>query len=169
MRSHFASLKMHCTHAHRKLLPKWVLHAHRNLLPHIAPPQVAAHTTTKHEKLGGAKVKPVLTSHLWYKAMLKVWRKSWDPFRIYQLTKGQIISKANYVILNSSKKRTKKFDFTTKIPQVDLFSFVSWRKLKTPIRHFEINWPLAQPIQPNSFNYGRIGCATGYLMAKWVK
>ena len=33
-----------------------------------------------------AKVKPVLTPHLWYKAMLKVWRKSWEPFRIYQLT-----------------------------------------------------------------------------------
>ena len=42
MQSHFASLKMHCTHAHRKLLPKWVPHAHHNLLPHIAPPQVAA-------------------------------------------------------------------------------------------------------------------------------
>ena len=27
-----------------------------------------------------------LTSHLWYKAILKVWRKSWEPFRIYQLT-----------------------------------------------------------------------------------
>ena len=36
MRSHFASLKMHCTHAHHKLLPKLVLHAHHNLLPHIA-------------------------------------------------------------------------------------------------------------------------------------
>jgi hypothetical protein len=24
----------------------------------------------------------------------------------------------------------------------DLFSFVFWRKLKTPKRHFEINWPL---------------------------
>jgi hypothetical protein len=41
LRSHFASLKMHRTHAHRKLLPKWVPHTHRNLLPLIAPPQVA--------------------------------------------------------------------------------------------------------------------------------
>jgi hypothetical protein len=24
--------------------------------------------------------------NLWYKAMLKVWRKLWEPFRIYQLT-----------------------------------------------------------------------------------
>ena len=32
----------------------------------------------------------------------------------------------------SSKKRTNKFYFTTKKPKVDLFSFVFWRKLKTP-------------------------------------
>ena len=31
-----------------------------------------------------------------------------------------------------------KFDFTTIIPQVDLFSFVFWEKLKTPKQHFEI-------------------------------
>ena len=29
------------------------------------------------------------------------------------------------------------------IPLVDLFSFVFWKKLKTPKRRFEINWPLA--------------------------
>ena len=40
------------------------------------------------------------------------------------------------------KKRTKEFDFTTMIPQVDLFLFVFWRKSKKPKRHFEINWPL---------------------------
>ena len=28
------------------------------------------------------------------------------------------------------------------IPQVDLFPFVFWKKLKKPKRHFEINWPL---------------------------
>ena len=27
-------------------------------------------------------------------------------------------------------------------PQVDLFLFVFWKKLKTPKIHFEINWPL---------------------------
>ena len=27
-------------------------------------------------------------------------------------------------------------------PQVDLFSFIFWRKLKTLKRHFQINWPL---------------------------
>ena len=54
-------------------------------------------------------------------------------------TKGQLISKGLFGILNSPKKRTKNFDFTTMIPQVDLFSFVFWEKLKTPKRHFEIN------------------------------
>ena len=55
------------------------------------------------------------------------------------IAKGQLISKGPFGILNSPKKRTKKFDFTTMIPQVDLFSFVFWEKLKTPKRHFEIN------------------------------
>ena len=40
------------------------------------------------------------------------------------------------------QKRTKEFDFTTMIPQIDLFSFVFWRKSKTPKNHFEIIWPL---------------------------
>ena len=31
----------------------------------------------------------------------------------------------------------------------DVFSFVPWKKLKTPKRHFEINWPLAAD-QPHS-------------------
>ena len=31
------------------------------------------------------------------------------------------------------------FDFTTMIPQVDLFSFVFWKKSKTPRKHFKIN------------------------------
>ena len=30
------------------------------------------------------------------------------------------------------KKRSKKFDFTTMVPQVELFLFVFWTKLKTP-------------------------------------
>ena len=28
------------------------------------------------------------------------------------------------------------------IPQVDMFSFIFWKKSKTPKNHFEINWPL---------------------------
>ena len=56
--------------------------------------------------------------------------------------KGQLISKRLFGILNSSKKQTKKFDLTTKTPKVDLFSFVFWKNLMAPKRHFEINWPL---------------------------
>ena len=45
------------------------------------------------EKSWSTTVKPFLTSHLWYKAMLKVWRKSWEPFRIYQLTSTANLAK----------------------------------------------------------------------------
>ena len=57
-------------------------------------------------------------------------------------TKGQLILKGLFGIFNSSKKRTEKFDLTTIVPQVDLFSFIFWKNLKTPKIHFEINWPL---------------------------
>ena len=53
--------------------------------------------------------------------------------------KGQLISKCLLGIFNSSKKRTNEFYFTTIKPQIDLFSFLFWRKLKAPKRHFEIN------------------------------
>ena len=63
--------------------------------------------------------------------------------RIYKkTTKGQKNSKWFFQVDVSSKKRTNKFDFTTMKPQVDLFSFVFWKKLMTPKRHFEIMWPL---------------------------
>ena len=39
-------------------------------------------------------------------------------------SKGQLISKGVLMSLLSSKKRTKEFNFTTMIPQIDLFSFV---------------------------------------------
>ena len=55
-------------------------------------------------------------------------------------TKGQLVSKGLFGILNSSKKQTKFFDLTTMIPQaVDLFSFVFWKNFKTPKRLFKIN------------------------------
>ena len=48
--------------------------------------------------------------------------------------KGQIISKANYGILNSSKnERTNSF-----LLLCDLFLFVFWKKLKTSKIHFKI-------------------------------
>ena len=53
--------------------------------------------------------------------------------------KGQLISKGLFGILNSSKNEQKKFDLTTVISFFDLFSFLSWKNLKTTIRHFEIN------------------------------
>jgi hypothetical protein len=56
-----------------------------------------------------------------------------------RISKGQLFSKGLFGILNSSKKRTKKIDLTTMIPQVDLFSFAFWKNLKTPKRLFEIN------------------------------
>ena len=53
-------------------------------------------------------------------------------------------------------------------PQVYLFSFVFWRKLKTPKRHFKINWPLrttkiivvlgiSHPKLFTNFNFGKYG------------
>ena len=63
---------------------------------------------------------------------------------VYQniLFKGQSKVKWFFQAKVSYKKRTNEFDFTIMIPQVDLFSFVFWKKSKTPKKHFEINWPL---------------------------
>ena len=66
----------------------------------------------------------------------------WSDFVCEMITKGQTKSKQFFQADVSSKKRTNKFYFTTMKPQVDLFLFIFWRKLKTPKRHFEINWPL---------------------------
>ena len=52
----------------------------------------------------------------------------------------------------SFKKRTNKFDFTSMIPQIDLFLFVFWRKSTTPKNHFEINWPLAYTLTAKSWH-----------------
>ena len=41
-------------------------------------------------------------------------------------TKGQLILKCLFGIFNSPKKGTEKFDFTTMVPQVELFSLVFW-------------------------------------------
>ena len=67
-------------------------------------------------------------------------KKSFQKFPIF---KGQLISKGVLMSSISSKKRTKEFDFTAMIPKIDLFSFVFWRKSKTPKNHFEIIGPLA--------------------------
>ena len=55
------------------------------------------------------------------------------------LDKGQLISKANCKAVNSSKKRTNEFVFTTMRRVFVLFR----KKLKTPKGHFEIIGPLS--------------------------
>ena len=66
------------------------------------------------------------------------------PQQIWKVPfKGQLISKCIFGILNSPKKWTKKLNFTTMVPQVKLFLFFFLGELKTPKRHFEINWPSA--------------------------
>ena len=61
------------------------------------------------------------------------------------MAKGQLISKWFFGSSISSKKRTNKFDFTTMIPQVDLFSFRTvWDFFGSPVLK-DPNWlgPLA--------------------------
>ena len=72
----------------------------------------------------------------------------------YQFTYYGIVKPSKYIKVRQSqndffkptfspKKRTNEFYFTTMKPQVDLFSFVFWRKLKTPKRHLKLgNSPL---------------------------
>jgi hypothetical protein len=45
---------------------------------------------------------------------------------ISEITKGQLISKCLFGIFYSSQKQTKKFNFTTMVPQGELFSFILW-------------------------------------------
>ena len=62
--------------------------------------------------------------------------KSVVKSRLHCITvKGQLISKANCQAMNSSKKRTNEFVFTT-------MRRVFWKKLKSTKRHFAINRPL---------------------------
>ena len=61
------------------------------------------------------------------------------------------------------QKRTNKFYFTTMKPQVDLFLFVFWRKLKTPKRYFEINWPLVD------FQKGLQKVPSSYFQSPFLK
>ena len=44
----------------------------------------------------------------------------------WECVKGHLISKCLFGIFNSFKNRTKKFDFTTMVTQVELFLFVFW-------------------------------------------
>ena len=51
------------------------------------------------------------------------------------MTKGQLILKCFFDIFNSADKTNNK-NFTTMVPQFELFSFVFWEK--TPKIYFEI-------------------------------
>ena len=75
------------------------------------------------------------SGHLWIINEIQYTQSKYNSF--FNI-KGQLISKGVLDILNSPKKGTKEFDFTTMIPQIDLFSFVFWEKLKTPNGHSEI-------------------------------
>ena len=47
-----------------------------------------------------------------------------------QITTGrQLFLKYLFGIFNSPKKQTKKFDFTTMVSQVKLFSFIFWENI----------------------------------------
>ena len=59
------------------------------------------------------------------------------PCKGNRASKGQLISKYFFQVIDFLTKNN--FDFTTMIPQVDLFSFVFWRESTTPKNHFEIN------------------------------
>ena len=63
-------------------------------------------------------------------------------YRSQKSFKGQTKSEWFFQSDDSSKKWMNEFDFTAMIPQVNLCSFVFWKKSKTPKNHFEINWPL---------------------------
>ena len=71
---------------------------------------------------------------------------------LYVHSKGQLISKGLCGILYCPKKRTKKFDFTTMIPQVDLFLFIFWKKLKTKKKDISKLTDLQQSCQSQSVN-----------------
>ena len=66
------------------------------------------------------------------------------PF-FYVSFKGQLISKCLSCIFNSPKKQMKKFNFTTMVPQIELFSFVfweNWRHQKDISKLTDLLWHL---------------------------
>jgi hypothetical protein len=88
------------------------IRANRGFIEYILG-QLALHTTyivrNKHEKLEG-KGEASFDTPFMIQSHLKVWRKSWEPFRFYQLTKGQLISKCPFGVIVWTKIPTKKFD-----------------------------------------------------------
>ena len=60
----------------------------------------------------------------------------YNLFTLLSTTKGQLISKCLFGIFNSPKKPTKKFEFTTMVPQVKLFLFVFWGRIEDTKKTF---------------------------------
>ena len=80
-------------------------------------------------------------------AIFLFWKKNTVKVSLLvEFSKGQTKLKWFFQVIVSSKKWKNKFNFTTMIPQVDLFSFVFWRKLKRLKRPFEIIWPLRRAV-----------------------
>ena len=74
--------------------------------------------------------------------IMKVPTNIWDL--AIEQSKGQLILICLFVIFNSSKKRTKKFDLPNYLGTSSRIVFICFlEELKTPKRHFEINWPLS--------------------------
>ena len=69
-----------------------------------------------------------------------------------QASKGQLISKGVLISSIFSKKRMKEFDFTTMIPQIDLFSFVFLEEIedtKKPFRNYLTFTRLYRGVSPH--------------------
>ena len=69
----------------------------------------------------------------WKTTLFLQWVKNYDFYLsrvvvhgLVSESKGQLISKCLFGIFNSPKRQTKKFDFITMVPQVELFSFIFW-------------------------------------------
>jgi hypothetical protein len=107
--------------------------------------------TVHHKELSYCKSKVMKVDFSWLSVAknMTIWCRSHLPsslhyghnlqiLSIFKFAKSQVILKSNCQAVNSSKKwRMHLFLLTC-----DVFSFVFWKKLKTPKRHFEIIWPL---------------------------
>ena len=73
----------------------------------------------------------------WFFEVIDFLQKTNEQIRLYYYdTSGRLVFVR---FLEETEDNKKTFDFTTMISQVDLFSSVFWRQLKTTKIHFEIN------------------------------
>ena len=78
-----------------------------------------------------------------------------SPHMIYdeEAGKGQLISKCPFGIFNSPKKRTKKSNFTTIVPQVELFSFVFFWRIEDAKKTFRNEPTFSHALNANSLDF----------------